>query len=216
MDDFFNDILEKTSLYDVLGVSSKASQADLRKAYLQRSMQCHPDKSDHPKATEAFQRVAEAYDILSDIGKRREYDLSSGSGFREYSSTSVHVMSAEEAFTMFSEAMAQYAQDQGIEFERRDTVFDTLASGLLFVDNWLNRSGERGFLGEENTQNSSDAGNSRSNHPNQEQEPGTESISRLQWWARSLNTMGSIVSTASQIVIAERERERAREAAARR
>lgn len=56
-DAVIDSILEAETLYEVLQVkkTDDLSAAVLRKAYLKRSMQCHPDKSSHPRATEAFQ-----------------------------------------------------------------------------------------------------------------------------------------------------------------
>ncbi|QGU01175.1 Chaperone protein DnaJ [Corynebacterium kalinowskii] len=61
--------------YADLGVSSSASQADIKKAYRQLARDNHPDK--HPGDTvaeERFKKVAEAYDVLGDEKKRAEYD----------------------------------------------------------------------------------------------------------------------------------------------
>jgi curved DNA-binding protein CbpA len=71
------DILNAKSLYDVLGVSPQIIQIDqssLRKAYLKTSVAVHPDKCNHPQATQAFQRVAEAWGTLSDDSLRADYD----------------------------------------------------------------------------------------------------------------------------------------------
>ena len=61
-------------LYDILGVSPRASFDDIRAAYLARAKKCHPDLSDRPDATEEFQRLVNAFDILSDPVTRRRYD----------------------------------------------------------------------------------------------------------------------------------------------
>ncbi|KAG7305029.1 Protein tumorous imaginal discs-mitochondrial [Plutella xylostella] len=61
--------------YKVLGVSKNASQKDIKKAYYQLAKKYHPDanKSD-PDAPKKFQEVSEAYEILSDENKRKQYD----------------------------------------------------------------------------------------------------------------------------------------------
>eukprot|EP00397_Hematodinium_sp_SG-2012_P066040 GEMP01097713.1.p2 GENE.GEMP01097713.1~~GEMP01097713.1.p2 ORF type:complete len:132 (+),score=23.48 GEMP01097713.1:117-512(+) len=61
--------------YNVLGVSRDATKATVRKAYLRLAKKYHPDKN--PVAKETFQRIQEAHDVLSDSGKRREYDMMS-------------------------------------------------------------------------------------------------------------------------------------------
>ncbi|MFT4011023.1 MAG: molecular chaperone DnaJ [Nocardioidaceae bacterium] len=61
--------------YRVLGVSKDASQADIKKAYRKLARANHPDS--HPgdkEAEERFKAVAEAYDVVGDEKKRKEYD----------------------------------------------------------------------------------------------------------------------------------------------
>ncbi|CAI5728467.1 unnamed protein product [Peronospora destructor] len=64
--------------YKVLGVSKKCSDRELKKAYRQLALQYHPDKAENAEeketATEKFVEVSEAYEVLSDSEKRREYD----------------------------------------------------------------------------------------------------------------------------------------------
>ena len=61
--------------YDILGLSKSASADDIRSAHRRLVRKLHPDvnKSD-PKASEKFQEVQEAYDTLSDVEKRKQYD----------------------------------------------------------------------------------------------------------------------------------------------
>lgn len=61
--------------YQVLGVSSDASEDAIKKAYRKAAKQCHPDT--HPgdrQAEERFKAIGEAYHILSDKKRRSEYD----------------------------------------------------------------------------------------------------------------------------------------------
>ena len=73
-DDVIVEILNASDYYAVLGVSETVNAAALRRAYLARSVKVHPDKCNDPKATEAFQRVAEAWTVLSNDESRKEYD----------------------------------------------------------------------------------------------------------------------------------------------
>eukprot|EP00425_Heterocapsa_triquetra_P032889 CAMPEP_0195115772 /NCGR_PEP_ID=MMETSP0448-20130528/110023_1 /TAXON_ID=66468 /ORGANISM="Heterocapsa triquestra, Strain CCMP 448" /LENGTH=63 /DNA_ID=CAMNT_0040152899 /DNA_START=42 /DNA_END=230 /DNA_ORIENTATION=+ len=59
-------------LYAVLGVSRSASRESIRLAYLRLAKQLHPDINKADEAAKKFQRVAEAYEVLSDDVKRRE------------------------------------------------------------------------------------------------------------------------------------------------
>jgi DnaJ-class molecular chaperone len=68
------DWLEK-DFYKILGVSKDVSQAELKKAYRKLAKDNHPDL--HPgdaKAEARFKDISEAYDVLSDLEQRKEYD----------------------------------------------------------------------------------------------------------------------------------------------
>ncbi|MCU0266397.1 MAG: molecular chaperone DnaJ [Actinomycetia bacterium] len=80
------DYLEK-DFYQVLGVPKDASQDAIKKAYRKLARQYHPDKNKGDTAAEdRFKEITEAYDVLSDEHKRKEYDegraLFGSGGFR--------------------------------------------------------------------------------------------------------------------------------------
>src|SRR5262245_6163436 len=61
--------------YQTLGVSENASADDIKKAYRKLAKQYHPDANQNdPKAAERFKEIGEAYSILSDAEKRKQYD----------------------------------------------------------------------------------------------------------------------------------------------
>ena len=61
--------------YKILGVSKDIPQQDVKKAYLKRAKQFHPDlHPDDPKAKAKFQALTEAYDVIGDPEKRAKYD----------------------------------------------------------------------------------------------------------------------------------------------
>ncbi|PQQ13699.1 chaperone protein dnaJ 13 [Prunus yedoensis var. nudiflora] len=66
-------------LYALLHISPEASDEEIRKAYRQWAQVYHPDKYQAPHmkdtATENFQRICQAYEILSDENKRKIYDI---------------------------------------------------------------------------------------------------------------------------------------------
>ena len=61
--------------YKILGVDKTIPQKDVKKAYLKRAKQFHPDlHPDDPKAQAKFQALQEAYNVISDPEKRKKYD----------------------------------------------------------------------------------------------------------------------------------------------
>ena len=66
---------KRMDLYQQLGIDRGASEAEIKKAYRSLAKQLHPDRNkDNPKTAERFAQVTKAYDLLSDKGKRAQYD----------------------------------------------------------------------------------------------------------------------------------------------
>lgn len=67
--------MPKKDFYDILGVPRNASGDEIKKAHRKLVRQYHPDvNKNNPAATEKFKEVQEAYDVLSDESKRKNYD----------------------------------------------------------------------------------------------------------------------------------------------
>jgi molecular chaperone DnaJ len=65
--------------YKTLGVDKKASQDDIKKAYRKLARRYHPDRNPDDKSAEArFKEVSQAYDVLGDPEKRKQYDSGTG------------------------------------------------------------------------------------------------------------------------------------------
>jgi curved DNA-binding protein len=70
--------------YKLLGVQKTASDDEIKKAYRKLAMKYHPDHTKGDKAAEeTFKKISEAYAVLSDKEKRKEYDTFGSEGFRQ-------------------------------------------------------------------------------------------------------------------------------------
>jgi len=64
----------KPDLYELLGVDRSASDEELKKAYRQQALRYHPDRNPGQEAERRFKEVTYAYQVLSDRGRRVQYD----------------------------------------------------------------------------------------------------------------------------------------------
>lgn len=77
--------------YEILGVDRDADQRTIKRAFLKKAREVHPDVSDDPDAEQKFKEVNEAYSVLSDEQKRSNYDRfgtpdgPGGSGYVDFS-----------------------------------------------------------------------------------------------------------------------------------
>src|ERR1700756_5187769 len=65
--------------YKTLGVDKKASAEDIKKAYRKLARRYHPDRNPDDKDAEArFKEISQAYDVVGDPEKRKQYDSGTG------------------------------------------------------------------------------------------------------------------------------------------
>ena len=65
---------DKRDYYDILGVSKRATDEQLKIAFRKKALEYHPDRNKSKDAEEKFKEINEAYQILSDSEKRAKYD----------------------------------------------------------------------------------------------------------------------------------------------
>ena len=69
--------------YQILGVSKSASPEDIKKTYRKLAMKYHPDRNKGNKNAETkFKDISEAYAVLSDTEKKKQYDMFGSEGFQ--------------------------------------------------------------------------------------------------------------------------------------
>ena len=98
-------------LYAELGVARNASAATITRAYRKKAQKVHPDKGGSVDAFAALQR---AYNILSDEGKRAQYDATGKTDFNDRSATEAH----EVILSM----LLQLIDNEMVDIERSDLV----------------------------------------------------------------------------------------------
>lgn len=73
------------SYYEVLELDKNASDVEIKKAYRQKSLHYHPDRNRSSDSAEKMKQINEAYNVLSDRSKRRQYDLEQDMGNNPFS-----------------------------------------------------------------------------------------------------------------------------------
>lgn len=81
--------MSKKDFYDVLGVSRTSNLSDIKKAYRKGALKYHPDRAKdsglEPKAAEdKFKEISEAYTVLSDPEKKKQYDMLGHNAFSQF------------------------------------------------------------------------------------------------------------------------------------
>lgn len=75
--------MDKRDYYEVLGVSKDASDAEIKSAFRRLAKKYHPDVSKEPDAEKKFKEVQEAYEVLGDETKRKQYDQFGHAAFEQ-------------------------------------------------------------------------------------------------------------------------------------
>ncbi|RHY35285.1 hypothetical protein DYB32_000239 [Aphanomyces invadans] len=146
--------------YEILEVEEHATDHDIKQAYRKLAIKWHPDKNKDPQAEEKFKKIGEAYAVLSDQGKREEYDYArkygggragsrggrSGSASAFYSDgvfQPFSVFDAQDIFRAFFGGGDPFAPTN----QRRAHGFDPFSRGSILDDLFDDPHGGRGFGG---------------------------------------------------------------------
>ena len=112
----------KRDYYEILGVSKTASSEEIKDAYRKLAMQYHPDRNKAPEAEEKFKEISEAYAVLSDEEKRKQYDVLGHAGFDQRYTTE-DIFRGADFESIF--------RDIGFGFDLRD-IFSSFFGGRDF------------------------------------------------------------------------------------
>jgi DnaJ-class molecular chaperone len=133
--------------YQALGVPENAGDEDIRKAFRKLAFQYHPDKNlgNEKAAEEKFKDINEAYGVLSDPAKRRQYDLtrqerfagaSAGQGFQYsqediFRDTFTNRASMDDLNRMFAQSGLRFDEDflNRVFFNSKNVVFRVYYAG---------------------------------------------------------------------------------------
>jgi len=116
----------KKDYYQVLGVSRDATPEEIKRAFRKLAFQCHPDHNHQEGAAEIFKEVNEAYQVLSDAGKRANYDyfehLGNGRGFEGLGDVVSGLGDIFEAFFGGTTRVRKRVPRQGADLHHKATI----------------------------------------------------------------------------------------------
>ncbi len=97
--------MSNKNFYDVLGVSKSATKDEIKTAYRKLAMKYHPDRNpDNKEAEEKFKEAAQAYEVLSDDTKRKQYDQFGHENYNNMGSGGgAHGMNMDDIFSNFGD-----------------------------------------------------------------------------------------------------------------
>ena len=124
--------------YETLGISKSATASEIKKAYRKLALKYHPDKNPGDKDAEAkFKDISEAYAVLSDPGKKEQYDT--------YGSTDFHKRySQEDIFRNFdlNDILRQFGFGGGVGSGGRTTFHANMGGGGNPFSSFFGQGGE--------------------------------------------------------------------------
>jgi molecular chaperone DnaJ len=131
---------QKRDYYEVLGLEKAASPEEIKRAYRKGALKYHPDnyKGDKVEGETKFKELAEAYEVLSDPGKRQQYDRFGHQGLRGAGVHDFSNMGFGDIFSMFQDifgagfggGFAREASSRGYDLETEvELTLEQVAAG---------------------------------------------------------------------------------------
>ena len=101
-----------TDYYDILGIPSSATQEEIKSKYRELSLMFHPDRIKTSLSEEMMNQINEAYSVLSDIEKRKQYDEKSMfTDSANQNTKQVWKRQLKQMVTELLKILAQYSQN---------------------------------------------------------------------------------------------------------
>ena len=113
--------MNKKDYYEVLGVPKTASQDEIKSAFRKLAKKYHPDVSKEENAAEKFKEAQEAYAVLSDENKRRQYD--------------------QFGHSAFTNSQGGFSGFDGFDFGSMEDIFGDMFRGFGFGGGYSSRGG---------------------------------------------------------------------------
>ncbi len=128
--------MPKKDYYEILGVPRGASDDDIKKAYRKLAMQFHPDRNPGKEkwANEKFKAINEAYGVLGNPDKRKQYDQFGTTG------DAGDIFGSQTTSATFEDLMREFG-GQGLRYDFLDNIFGDFLKGRGFSFRQYGRDG---------------------------------------------------------------------------
>jgi DnaJ-class molecular chaperone len=116
------------NLYSILEVDKNATIDEIKKAYKKLAIKIHPDKNSSPNATEKFQEINMAYEILSDKVSKEKYDkLNDNNKSQIYDIINIYINNMDNKYAIIGKKILDYIEKNNLE-----VCFETLNFNKFF------------------------------------------------------------------------------------
>ena len=114
--------MDNQGYYAILGVSHKANFQEIKKSYRRLAKKYHPDRNKSPNAEETIKKINQAFEILSDRKKRKQYDLEASNIFDAKDSNYEENLSDQKQRNSYNFTKAESKNNLGYDNLLLDTI----------------------------------------------------------------------------------------------
>lgn len=134
--------LESDDYFEILGLVTSATDAEVKKAYRKLAVQWHPDKNrTHPQAEEYFKKIGEAYAVLSDPEKRKVYERYGKAGVGADADRGSYAPGNAAYHDPFGFEFASGGFHAGFSARHARDIFDAFFGGMDPFEDFFSRGG---------------------------------------------------------------------------